>query len=287
MLATYSPFQIVLFGIIIANVVLSLMAFNNFHLFEKWKFHIGAIWERKEYHRLLSAAFVHGSFMHLFLNMYVLLMFGESLMRYVTVWQFLGIYFISLILGNLLPLYLHKNELNYSAVGASGAVSGILYASIYFMPFGGIGIILIPVYIPSWLFGVLYLAYSIWGIKKNNDNIGHDAHFAGAVAGLLIAIILKPSYLIQNWWVVLAMLVPVIYFFTQMTSLFSLKQSKKQNESFNYSKRKIEDLYHYSKAKKKEELDTLLDKVGEKGVKNLSAYEKKRLKDLSQELSDE
>lgn len=140
----YTPFEFTVYLIIFLNVVLSLMAFGNFRLFEKLKFRVGDILGHNEYYRVLSSAFLHGDYMHLFLNMYVLYSFSFAVESYVTVLQYVLIYFVSLLVGNLLPLFLHKNDYNYSAVGASGAVSGVLYASIYFMPFGGIGIIFIP-----------------------------------------------------------------------------------------------------------------------------------------------
>ena len=134
---SYSAFMQVVIIIIVINVAISLMAFGNIRTFEKLKFRIGDILgNNKEYYRLITAAFVHVNYFHLFLNMFVLYSFSQALeYKGASVLQFLTIYFVSLIIGNLLPLFIHKNNYNYSAVGASGAVSGILYASIYLFPF--------------------------------------------------------------------------------------------------------------------------------------------------------
>lgn len=285
----YSSFEQVVFIIIIINIAFSLMAFGNIRIFEKLKFRIGDILGNKEYGRLLSSAFIHGSYMHLFLNMYVLHSFSKALGYFITVPQYLAIYFVSLIIGNLLPLFIHRNNSNYAAVGASGAVSGILYASIYFMPFGKIGIIFIPFGIDSWMFGILYLIYTVWAAKKSNDNIGHDAHFGGAVAGLLIAFFIKPEIAFENWMIILAMMAPIAYFLFDIFRgsngsdlLSSFKRLDK--EGSKYSNRSVDDLYNYNHTKKIREMNELLEKVNEKGLNSLSVSEKNRLDDLSKDL---
>lgn len=286
----YSSFEQVVFIIIIINIAFSLMAFGNIRIFEKLKFRVGDILgNNREYGRILSSAFLHGSYMHLFLNMYVLHSFSQALGYFITVPQFLAIYFVSLIIGNLLPLFIHRNNYNYSAVGASGAVSGVLYASIYFMPYGKIGIIFIPFGISSWMFGILYLVYTIWAAKKGNDNIGHDAHFGGAVAGLLIAFLIKPEIAFDNWMIIIAMSAPILYFLFDIFKGGSgndlLSNFKRlDNEKSNYSNRSVDDLYNYNHTKKIRELNELLEKVDKKGLQNLSVSEKKRLDELSKDL---
>jgi membrane associated rhomboid family serine protease len=285
----YTSFEQVVFIIIIINIAFSLMAFGNIRLFEKLKFRIGDIIGNKEYGRLLSSAFIHGSFMHLFFNMYVLHSFSKALGHFVTIPQFLVIYIVSLIIGNLLPLFIHRNNYNYSAVGASGAVSGVLYASIYFMPFGKIGIIFIPFGIDSWMFGILYLVYTVWAAKKGNDNIGHDAHFGGAVAGLLIAFLIKPAIAFENWLIILAMMAPIVYF---LFDIFKggggpnvLSKFKRLDKNANkYSNRSVDDLYNYDRRNQIRELNELLEKVDEKGLQNISVSDKKKLDELGKAL---
>ena len=277
----FNSFQQIVLIIIIINVAFSLMGFGNIRHFEKMKFRIGDILGNKEYYRIISSAFLHGSYFHLFLNMFVLYSFSFALERYISIPVYLAIYFGSLILGNLLPLFIHKNNPNYSAVGASGAVSGVLYASIYFNPFGMLYIYFIPM--TNWIFGILYLVYTVWAAKKSNDNIGHDAHFGGATAGLVMAFFIMPEIAFKNWLIILAMFVPIIYF------LYDVFKNNKGLKPFiksqaNHSDRAIDDLYNYNRTKKIREFNELLDKVNSKGIESLSTYEKERLDSLSKEL---
>ena len=178
-----------------------------------------------------------------------------------------------------------RNQSHYSAVGASGAVSGVLYASIYFNPFGELYIYFIPM--TNWIFAILYLVYTVWASKKANDNVGHEAHFGGALTGLVVAFCIEPSTGIENWWIILAMMAPIAYFLLTMNNSKDLLSKFKRfdnDSSSNYSNRKIDDLYNYSKSKKEAELNELLEKVNKKGIDHLSSYEKERLDDLSQEL---
>ena len=282
----YSSFQKVVVIIIIINVAISFMAFGNFRTFEKLKFRIGDILgKNKEYYRLFTSAFVHGGYLHLAINMFVLHSFAAALeYKGVGILQFLIIYFVSLIIGNLLPLYIHRNNNDYSAVGASGAVSGVLYASIYLLPFHNLELYFI-IKIPAWIFGILYLFYTVWAAKKGNDNIGHDAHFGGAVAGLLLIMYYFPDNMFINWKIILAMFIPIVYF------LYDTFLTKKTGSNYSFtnigtttSNRKIDDLYNVNRKNKIIELNEILDKVREKGLENLTTLEKNRLESLSKEL---
>ena len=280
-----NSYQFTVYLIIAVNVILSFMAFGNIRLFESLKFRIGDIIGGKQYYRLITSAFIHGGYFHLFINMYVLYSFSFFLQNFVTIPQYLMIYFGSLIVGNLLPLFIHKNDYNYSAVGASGAVSGVLYASIFFYPLGTLYLYFIP--IKNWIFGILYLVYTLYGMKKNDDNIGHDAHFAGAVMGLLIAMLIKPENIGEYGLIIVGLMLPVAYYiFTlfQTQDVLSNFTRLDKGEKSNYSNRSIDDLYNYSKVKKEAELNALLEKVNKIGLDNLTKYERDRLEDLSKEL---
>lgn len=204
----FTPFQISIYAIIAANVLLSYLAFNNIELFNKLKFRVYEILHKKEYYRLVSSAFIHVNITHLLFNMIAFWSFGMALERYINVAQFILLYFFCMILGGLLPLLMQKNNTNYSAVGASGAVSGVVFASILFFPHGSIIFIFLPFLpIPSWIFGILYLIYTVYGIDKQSDNIGHEAHLGGALAGLLLAIIYRFDLAQENWWLAIILLV--------------------------------------------------------------------------------
>ena len=170
--------------IIAANVLFSFKGFNDFSFFERYKFNIGAI-KKGEHIRHLSSGFLHVDITHLFFNMFTLYFFAPVVILYFNEAKFLIIYFVSLLFGNFLSLGFHKDEYHYSAVGASGAVTGILYSAILLRPEMKLFIFFIPIPIPAYIFGIVYLLYSIYGMKSRVGNIGHTAHFGGAMGGYL------------------------------------------------------------------------------------------------------
>lgn len=203
----------VLLIVIAATAVFSFIAFNNQALFEKYKFNVGAILQRKEYIRLLSAGFLHADLMHLLFNMMTLYFFGPIVVEAFGITGFLIVYFGSILLGNIFSLYLYQNQAWYSAIGASGGVSGILFASIAMIPDLGIYFFFIPIAIPGYIFGFLYFAYSVYMMlnPKHNDNIGHAAHLGGAFFGLVYAVGLQPERAVQNALFLGIMALPLIY----------------------------------------------------------------------------
>jgi len=198
--------------IIAANVLFSLKGFNDFDFFEKFKFNIAGI-RRGEQIRMLTSGFLHVDFTHLLFNMFTFYFFAHVVIKAVGVVQFIIIYVLSLLVGNLLSFLFHKDEYHYSAVGASGAVTGILYSAILVAPDMGLYLYFIPIPIPAWIFGILYLLYSIYGMKSRQGNIGHDAHFGGAIAGYLLTIVFLPSLLQTSLWLVAALAVPIVILF--------------------------------------------------------------------------
>ena len=184
-----------LYVIIGVNALLSIRGFSDYTLFEQLKFRVGDILHQKDWKRIVTSGFLHVDYTHLFFNMYALYMFGPDLFSVFSPIEFVLIYMGSLIAGNLLALFIHSNHYNYTAVGASGAVSGIIYSHIILFPHGHIGLIFIPgLSIPSWIFGLLYILYTIFGIKSQRDNIGHEAHLGGAIAGLLLTVLYLRGY---------------------------------------------------------------------------------------------
>ncbi|MDC8004609.1 rhomboid family intramembrane serine protease [Aureisphaera galaxeae] len=194
--------------IIVANVLISMKALNDFSFFEKYKFNIAAI-RRGEQIRMFSSAFLHADFVHLFFNMITLYFFADVVIDTLGVPRFLIIYVISLIVGNLLSFYFHKDEYHYSAVGASGAVMGVIYAAILIHPEGEL-LLFYALRIPAWMFGLGYLLFSIYGMKARLGNIGHDAHFGGAVAGYLLTLLFYPSVFDDKLIYVILLAVPIV-----------------------------------------------------------------------------
>ncbi len=199
----------ILLLIIVANVIASVNGFNNRLFFDKYKFQIGAI-KRGEKIRMLTSAFLHVDFIHLLLNMYVLYIFAPIIILKLGIVKFLILYFGSLLAGNILTLSYHKKELYYSAVGASGAVAGIIYAAILLHPNMRLFMFPLPIPIPGYIFGVGYLLYSIYGMKKQIGNIGHSAHLGGAIGGYALTLLVYSEVFEQSKMVVILLGVPIV-----------------------------------------------------------------------------
>ena len=207
-----STSDLVVYGIIGLNVLISLQGFNNPAFKEQYLFYEGKILWGKEYFRMLSSGFLHADFAHLAFNMYTFYIFAGVVADLVGPITFLVIYLGSLIGGNLLSLVINRNEPHYRALGASGAVSGVLYAFILICPDCGLSLFFIPIYFPAWVFGIAYIGLSIYGMSRNADNIGHDAHLGGAIIGLLLMLAYFPHLLMPNLGIVLAMVIPTLIF---------------------------------------------------------------------------
>lgn len=203
--------NIILIIIIAVTVLISYKGFNDISFFRKFEFHIGGI-QRGEQIRMLSSGFLHVDMPHLLFNMVTLWFFAPLVLAYMGNWTFILIYMGSLIFGNLLTYIFKKNDYNYRAVGASGAVTGVLYSAILLQPDMMLGLFFI-IPIPAYLFGILYLLYSIYGMKSQNDNIGHSAHFGGAVGGYVITLIEQPQLLVDHTLMVILLTIPIIVLF--------------------------------------------------------------------------
>jgi membrane associated rhomboid family serine protease len=203
--------NIVLLVIIAVNAIVSYKGFNDYTFFRKYEFHIGSIRAGEQY-RMFTSAFLHADFMHLIFNMLTLYFFAPVVIGLLGWLSFLLIYFASLLCGNLLTLYFHKNDYSYRAIGASGAVTGILYSAILLVPDMTLGLyFIIPV--PAYIFGIGYLLYSIYGMRSKSDNIGHTAHFGGAIGGYAITLSKVPQMIFDNTFMVLLLAVPIVVLF--------------------------------------------------------------------------
>jgi membrane associated rhomboid family serine protease len=181
------------------TAVVSYAAFHNQALMEKLQFNPAQIIHRRQYYRLISHAFVHVSWTHLIVNMLVLFFFGRNVESYFgyffgnrAVLYYVILYFGGILVSNTWSLIKHQNDYYYNAVGASGAVSAVLFAFIFLDPWEMLYLFaILP--IPGIIFGVGYLIYSYQMGKRKADNVAHDAHFLGAVFGFIFPIILKPD----------------------------------------------------------------------------------------------
>lgn len=193
------------------NVLVSFKGFNDRLFFEKYKFNIGDIKRGKKY-QILTSGFLHVDTSHLFVNMLTLFFFANVVIYALGSIGFIVVYLTSLVLGNLLSFYFHKDENEYNAVGASGAVMGILYSAILLQPDMMLGLFFI-IPIPAYVFGIGYLLYTIYGMKSRRDNIGHDAHFGGAVGGLIFTIVLAPWVFQEHLLMVGLLAAPILILF--------------------------------------------------------------------------
>ncbi|MDG1730092.1 MAG: rhomboid family intramembrane serine protease [Algibacter sp.] len=207
-----SKLDLVTIIIIAANVIISYKGFGDYSFFDKYKFQVGSV-QRGEKIRLFSCGFLHADTQHLLFNMLSLYFFADVVIRLLSPLEFIIVYFGSLLLGSLLSLYFHKNEYHYSAVGASGAVSGIIYSAILLQPGMNLYLFFIPIPIPAYIFGIGYLLYSIYGMKNRVGNIGHDAHFGGAIGGYLITLILSPWLFETNLLMIVLLAIPILLLF--------------------------------------------------------------------------
>jgi membrane associated rhomboid family serine protease len=195
--------------LIVANVLVSMKGFKEYSFLDRYKFQVGKILSGEKI-RTLTSGFLHVDWMHLGFNMYALYLFGDIVARVLGIPSFLIIYFGSLLAGSLYSLQYHKNEPYYSAVGASGAVSGIVYASILLYPAMELYLFFIPIPIPGYIFGVGYLLYSIYGMKKQLGNTGHSAHLGGSIGGFALTLFLYPSVFSTNMMLVIALGIPIV-----------------------------------------------------------------------------
>jgi membrane associated rhomboid family serine protease len=187
-------------GISVVTVLLSLLGFSNREVFDKCKFNPYDIRHGGQWYRFFTYGFFHAGWFHLIINMLVLLSFGDLVekafhfyfhSRYVL--YYLLLYFGAILLSVIPAFGKHKNDVFYNAVGASGAVSAVVFASILISPLQKVYLFFIPIGIPAVIFGFLYLAYEFYMSRRAKDNIGHDAHLWGAIYGLAFTILAKPK----------------------------------------------------------------------------------------------
>jgi membrane associated rhomboid family serine protease len=180
--------------IILITIAISLLAFNQSKIMNRLIFWPPAI-QRGEYDRFFAHGFIHADGMHLLFNMITLFFFGRHVENFYRPFLFeMGyiLFYLGAIIVAIIPSYLkHKNDSRWASLGASGAVSAVLFTFILFEPWHIILVYFIPV--PAIIFGVLYVGYSIWSSRNRRDNINHSAHLWGAAYGIIISLAIQPS----------------------------------------------------------------------------------------------
>ena len=193
--------------ILIATIAMSYYGFNNATFFNRYMFNVGAV-QKGDYVRLISSGFLHANWEHLIFNMISLFFFYEVVTDSMGELLFVLIYFGSMLLGNVFSLQIYKRQSYYSAIGASGAVSGIIFTAIALYPKA------IKVnFLPGWLFGALYFGYSVFMMfnPQKGDNLGHTAHIGGALFGLAVVVLYAPTIVVHNALYLGIMALPLVY----------------------------------------------------------------------------
>lgn len=267
--------------LIIITCFVSWKGLENDTFLEGYSFKVGPVLGSKDYLRLVSSGFVHLSWLHLIFNMLALYMFGSMLELSLGTGNFLLIYFASLVGGSLLALFIHRHHEDYSSAGASGAVAGLVFATIALFSGMSLGLLFLPLNLPAWLYGLLYVVYSIYGIRSKLQNIGHEAHLGGALIGMLVAIAIRPLSLADNYFAILVILVPGIAFIYLIVTrphvlLVSNLFYKQHHQGMN-----IDQRYNLSKVEKQKAIDAILEKIHAKGVDSLSKKERQLLDEYS------
>ncbi len=193
-----TPYLITI-AIIIITVITSLRAFNDRMLHQRMLFNPYLTKKDKDYVRFITSGLIHADYLHLGLNMYVLYLFGqwvEPTFNYLFgplgSLAYVVMYFVGIVVSHSISFFKHKDNPYYNSLGASGAVSAVVFSAIVMYPID------LQIWrIPGVIFGILYLGYSHYMSDKNTDRIGHDAHFAGAIFGILFTLAIRPKFAIE------------------------------------------------------------------------------------------
>ncbi|SFC03066.1 Membrane associated serine protease, rhomboid family [Parapedobacter composti] len=191
---TQTPVASIIFAF---TIVTSIYTFSNHYLFGKFMLHPYSVSRGQRLHTLLTSGLIHRDWGHLLFNMLTFYFFGfslEALLVQLSSWghvQFAMIYVLGLILSDVGTVFKQKNNLSYYSLGASGAICAVLFSFILFDPKMMLGIFFI-IPMPAWLFGMLFLGYCVWASKNARDGINHDAHFYGAILGVILTIVFYP-----------------------------------------------------------------------------------------------
>lgn len=269
--------------VIAATVYSSYRGFTSPAYLERYIFSPEHILRHKQYYRLASCGFLHADWMHLLFNMFSLYSFGSIIELVFGARTFLAIYFAGILGGSALSLYLHRKH-DYKALGASGGVCGIIFACIFLVPGSSVQILFLPIPIPAYIYAILFMGFSYFGIKHKVGNIGHDAHLGGAIIGLLIATALHPWIIRLNPLLYAAVMSLAVVLFI-LLYVHSLDVHEKQALGLARLQQKISEMRdkreQQSRQHDNETLERLLQKISASGIHSLTKRERKKLREIS------
>ena len=272
------PLAITTITIIIVTVLSSLAGFRNPDFVERHLFSVREILAEKQFHRVFTSAFLHADGNHLILNMLSLYLFGRQIELMLGAQRFLLIYFAAVLGGSVLSLVIHRQH-EYRAYGASGGVCGLIFSDIFLFPGGDIRMFLVPVGIPSWLYAILFFVGSFVALKRQSDNVGHDAHLGGAIIGLWTTAALEPWIvrLQPKLFIIISGLSALLFLYLAKNPLFlSLWNFLPERRQWK-SQRDERPRYR----REEQQLDAILEKISESGIHSLNDKEKGLLESLS------
>jgi membrane associated rhomboid family serine protease len=272
-------------AVLVITGLASLYAFQRPDIRERWIFDPRAILAHKQFYRMITSGLIHADWMHFGFNAFSFYSFANGIEVSYGAAPMLLIYGASILGGSLLSLIIHRNH-DYRALGASGGVCGIIFASIFLLPGSSVMMFPLPIGIPAWLYAVLFIVGSFVAHRKKADNIGHDAHLGGAIVGLLVATAIYPQLVFAAPWMfasvtVLSLIVLLVLIFDPAHLLEGSLKFSKTSPGDRRSKEYDENI---ERNQKKAEIDRLLDKVAQKGIDKLSNSERKKLDELSKEI---
>lgn len=272
--------------ILLVTAAVSIVAFQRRDLWERLMFKPTEILRDKQFERMVTSGLVHLDWAHLGWNSLSFYLFGRNIEAVYGSVTLLTVYLASIIGGSILSLIVHRHDVDYRALGASGGVCGVIFASVFLLPNYSISFLLFPVGIPPYLYALIFLVTSFIAHRRRSDNIGHDAHLGGAIVGLLVATAIYPHLIFAEPWmfaiVLLLSLGILVVLIRDPAHLleFRLREGRRPQSSQRYQR--------YDEAQdcreKMEEIDRLLDKVAAQGIHSLSRRERKKLDQLSKEI---
>ena len=275
----HEPLPIYTLGLIVLTSICSWKGFGDPAFREKHLFSVREILVEKQFHRLFTSAFLHADWGHLALNMITLYLFGREIELFFGPAKFLAVYFAAVIGGSGLSLWIHRHH-EYTAYGASGGACGIVFSYVLLFPGSSIYLFPVPFGIPGWLYAVLFLFGSFFALKRQADNIGHDAHLGGAIIGLWTAAAFQPSSVrLHPWLFITLSLLAVLLFvcliknplFLPVSGFFPQKFKRKNVSATKKRKPRNEQM----------DVDVILEKIARQGIDSLTPEEKAVLNSTS------
>lgn len=274
--------------VLVITGVASLYAFLRPDIREQWIFNPQAILARKEFHRLFTCGLIHADWIHFAFNAFSFWCFARIIEVIYGAKTMLLIYGVSIVGGSVLSLIIHRRH-EYRALGASGGVCGIIFASIFLLPGMKINLFMFPIGLPASLYAVLFLGGSFIAHRRGADNIGHDAHLGGAIVGLLAATAMYPHMIFAAPWMFagvmcLSLLILWALIFDPF-EILNVDFVRQRAPAGGERERRYQE--NSERNKKAAEMDALLDKVSREGMQSLSNSQRNKLQQLSRELYGE